>query len=329
MFDGFSQVWTPVMLARNLRDRPVPVRIAGEDLVLFRDAQGNPAALVDRCPHRGVKLSLGKVKDGCIECPFHGWRFDGRGQNVHVPFNPDAKRERLFARALPVRQAGDLLFLFTSTDVLEPPELNVPKALTDPSMTRSYVERTWRCHWTRAMENMLDSPHLPFVHRTTIGRPIAKTMTEHSKLDVEWEDTPWGGRQRSSVDGAPSTAHLDFYRPNMMALHIPMGPRRMEALALVIPVDARTTRLIVVGARDFMRPRIFNPLFAKSNGIIADQDRAVVESSQPPEVPPPSHEVSVATDRATLAFRKYYFASLAPEPARGLAVAPLLRITQE
>jgi phenylpropionate dioxygenase-like ring-hydroxylating dioxygenase large terminal subunit len=311
MFEGFSNVWTPVLLAKRLRRKPVGARLAGEPVVLFRGADGQPAALIDRCPHRGVRLSLGKVTpDGCLECPFHGWRFDTRGANRHVPLNPDARRERLSATALPVRQVGELLFVFTGTTA-EPPELNVPRALIDPGLSRTYVERTWSCHWTRAMENMLDSPHLPFVHRTTIGAPLARQMTERSRMVVEWEDTPWGGRQRSSIDEAQATAHLDFYRPNMMALHIPLPGRRLEVLALVIPVDERTTRLLVVGARDFMRWRLFNPLFAKVNAIIADQDRAVVESSQPPVVPPPSSEVSVATDRATLAFRSYYFAALA------------------
>jgi len=127
---------------------------------------------------------------------------------------------------------------------------------------------------------------------------------------TSWEEMPWGGRQRSSLDGDTNLAHLDFHRPNMMSLHIPIPGKRFTILALVVPVDAQTTRLMVVGARDFLRWRGLNPLFNLSNGIIADQDKAVVESSDPPVVPPPSHEVSVATDRPTLAFRKYYFAEL-------------------
>jgi phenylpropionate dioxygenase-like ring-hydroxylating dioxygenase large terminal subunit len=307
MFDGFAEVWTPVLLSRRLKKRPVAVKIAGEKVVLFRDAQGQPAALLDRCPHRGVALSLGKVRGSCLECPFHGWQFDAQGQNRHVPLNPDAKRERLFARAFPVRELGDLLWLYTGAAPATEP--NVPEVLTD-GRVRTYVERTWSCHWTRAMENMLDSPHLPFVHRTTIGRPMAKKMTAHSKMVTSWEDTPWGGRQRSNLDGDTNLAFLEFHRPNMMSLHIPIPGKRLTIAALVIPVDERTTRLIVVGARDFLTWRALNPLFNRVNALIADQDKAVVESSDPPRVPPPSREVSVATDKPTLAFRKYYFEQL-------------------
>jgi phenylpropionate dioxygenase-like ring-hydroxylating dioxygenase large terminal subunit len=320
MFDSFAEVWTPVLQSRHLKKKPVALTLAGEKLVLFRDAAGKPAALLDRCPHRGVALSLGKVRGDCLECPFHGWQFDGGGHNRHVPLNPDAKRERLFARAFPVRELGDLVWVFTGARATTEP--NVPEALVDDRM-RTYVERTWRCHWTRAMENMLDAPHLPFVHRTTIGRPLAEKMTPQSKMVTSWEDTPWGGRQRSSLDSDTHLTWLDFHQPNMMSLHIPIPGKRLTIAALVIPVDESTTRLIVVGARDFLTWRALNPLFNQVNAIIADQDKAVVESSQPPKVPRPSLEVSVATDKPTLAFRKYYFERLeGPEgPAARHALA--------
>jgi phenylpropionate dioxygenase-like ring-hydroxylating dioxygenase large terminal subunit len=78
MFEGFANVWTPVLLASDLKvGRPVGVQVAGTPIVLFRGKEGKPAALVDRCPHRGVALSLGSVKDGVIECPFHGWQLRG------------------------------------------------------------------------------------------------------------------------------------------------------------------------------------------------------------------------------------------------------------
>jgi len=62
-----------------------------------------------------------------------------------------------------------------------------------------------------------------------------------------------------------------------------------------------------VGSRDFARSPILDPLFAWMNGRIADEDRAVVESSGAPEAPAPGSEPSVRTDRATLQFRKYYY----------------------
>ena len=114
MFENFANVWTIVGLADDvIAGKPLAMKVAGERVVFFRDANGKAAALIDRCPHRGVALSLGRVDRGEIECPFHGWRFDGVGRNCRVPWNPDARRERLGAISLPVREAGGLLWLFT------------------------------------------------------------------------------------------------------------------------------------------------------------------------------------------------------------------------
>ena len=87
-FDGFADVWTPVLLRRRLGRRPVRLIVAGEPLALFRDRSGKVGALIDRRPHRGVALSLGRVTpEGTLECPFHGWRFDVAGTNRAVPLN--------------------------------------------------------------------------------------------------------------------------------------------------------------------------------------------------------------------------------------------------
>ena len=308
MFKGFANVWTPVIEAKHIRRKAVRVVVAGEPIVLFRDRHGTIGALIDRCPHRGAALSLGRVsEDGCLECPFHGWRFDRAGVNQHIPFNPDAKRDRLGAAALPARQIADLIWIRTSPGAQISDEPVAPDGLTKVGLARTYVERLWNCHWTRAMENMLDSPHLPFVHRRTIGRAMRRRLRADTRMDVTWEETPWGGRARASQDGETSPAFLDYYRPNMMVLNIPVPGKHLRIHALVIPEEMGRTRLILAGSRDFARTSLLNPWFSWQNGYIANEDKAVVESGGSMEVPPASMELSVATDKATLQFRKYYY----------------------
>src|SRR5664279_3798223 len=81
---GFENYWYPVILASELARKPKPVRLLGQDVVLFRD-RARLFALQDRCPHRGVKLSLGQCQyegSGTISCPYHGWTFDGATGNL-------------------------------------------------------------------------------------------------------------------------------------------------------------------------------------------------------------------------------------------------------
>jgi vanillate O-demethylase monooxygenase subunit len=76
---GALDEWHPVLLARHLRSKPVSVRLFGVDYVLFRTRSGRIGALVDRCPHRHMRLSLGCVEGEQIICPYHGWRLSTSG----------------------------------------------------------------------------------------------------------------------------------------------------------------------------------------------------------------------------------------------------------
>lgn len=310
MFEGFSGVWTPVMAASRLkRGRTVSVEVAGTRVVFFRDARGKPVALLDRCPHRSVRLSLGKVtKDGCLECPFHGWRFGRDGKACEVPLNPDAKREQLFATPFPTHEAGQLIWLYTGAAASAPV---VPQALTREDCAHTYLEVRWRVHWTRAMENMLDSPHVPYLHRKTIGRFVRPKLKDGSRMDVELEETAHGFRTRASVDGDFNGAGLlEFFRPNIMVLHIPIPGKVFRMHAICVPNNDQETTMIVIGSRSFMTWRGLNPVFNRSNRKIVKEDQAVVESSPAGAVPVPHRERSVRTDRATLQFRRYYLDEL-------------------
>lgn len=92
-----------------------------------------------------------------------------------------------------------------------------------------------------------------------------------------------------------------------------IGQTTFRLLAVCTPAEPGTTRLTIYTLRDFARSRLFDPLFARTNARIAAEDRAIVESSQPPEVPPAGEERSVATDAPTLAFRKIWFTRIRGE----------------
>lgn len=304
MFQGFARVWTPVLGSRQLGERPVPVMLAGEKLVLFRGAEG-PAALLDRCPHRGVALSLGRVREGCIECPFHGWRFDGAGQVSHVPWNPDAKADKLGTVAIPVLEMGGIVWVYTAPGIErpEPP----PLARILESRLRSVVQESlFQTHWTRAMENALDAPHLPFIHRWTIGMGVRSAAERGARMDTTFTPMDYGGRVHWSIDGATSGSRmgsLDFFAPNVMRLRFGEEEGPPTQLMAVVPVDAQRTRMISILAPGFSFFRLLSALISRR---LLWEDQHVVESSDPPEIPEAGHDLSVRSDRATLAFRKYY-----------------------
>ena len=88
----YINFWYPVLLSKELKDAPIRVRMLGQNFVAFRDSKGKANTLSDICPHRGGALSGGIIKENCIQCPYHGWRFDGEGHCHRIPsLGKDAK----------------------------------------------------------------------------------------------------------------------------------------------------------------------------------------------------------------------------------------------
>jgi len=112
-----------------------------------------------------VKLSLGSIKDDCVSCPFHGFRFDSSGKCVWVPeIGRDAPALRIRTHQLR-EQHGFLWIAWGKTDG------DIPwfEELREPDFSFSWSIHDWAQHFTRCVENQLDYAHLPFIHRTTIG----------------------------------------------------------------------------------------------------------------------------------------------------------------
>jgi vanillate O-demethylase monooxygenase subunit len=91
--------WHPVLRSEEVSRKPRAVRVAGNEIVVFRTASGTLGAFPDRCPHRGARLSLGRVEGERLECPYHGWQWETNGRG-HSPATPTAK---------PCAQAFDVL----------------------------------------------------------------------------------------------------------------------------------------------------------------------------------------------------------------------------
>ena len=106
--------WQPAALVQELAgDRAiVPVRLLGQDFVLFRDEQGRYGMLDRDCPHRGADLAFGRLEDGGLRCAFHGWLFDVDGNCLQMPAEPVGSRfcENLKQSAYPVVEKNGILF---------------------------------------------------------------------------------------------------------------------------------------------------------------------------------------------------------------------------
>ena len=160
--------WLAVGTARELYDIPRAVKVLGEDLVLFRDPQGQIGLLGLHCPHRGASLEYGDIEAGGLRCPYHGWLFDVGGRCLEMPAEAiDSKfPEKVKHLSYPVQELGGLVFAYLGREPTDPPPLPKYRALADPTGQRSLeATRVYDYNWFNFIENGADPAHFSILHR--------------------------------------------------------------------------------------------------------------------------------------------------------------------
>src|SRR4029077_8389338 len=105
--------WQPVYRSQDLAPgRSIPIRIMNEDLTLYRGEGGEPHLLAFRCAHRGTQLSTGWVEGDDLRCFYHGWKYDGNGQCIEQPAEPEPFCNRIKIRAYPTQEYLGLIFAY-------------------------------------------------------------------------------------------------------------------------------------------------------------------------------------------------------------------------
>jgi len=165
---GLRNLWYPVAPSWQVRRRPVGMTRLGEDIVLWRDADGTVHAIDDRCPHRGARLSLGWNLGDRLACWYHGVEVDRTGGVASVPALPGCPLEgKKRNRAYPVREVRGAVFLWfgDAARVEDPDPLNLPEQLADPDQWGAILcTAEWRCNWRYAVDNVMDPMHGAYLH---------------------------------------------------------------------------------------------------------------------------------------------------------------------
>ncbi len=228
-------------------------------LVLFRDAGKKACALLDRCAHRNVPLSLGRVaRDGSLECGYHGWRFDGAGRCVEVPglCRPlDSSRK---VPAFAVREQDGFVWVCPAMDAepsYEP--MRVPYRADDRyGHVRREVEVEGTLHAT--VENALDVPHTAYLHRGLFrggkkNRIKARVRRHRDRVETEYlgEPKPPGLVAKIlSPHGAGTVEHWDrFFLPSVAQVEYRLGEdTHFIVTSFCTPVSDFQTRMFAVAS---------------------------------------------------------------------------------
>lgn len=157
--------WQPVAAASLLAEREVmPIRIMGEDLVLFKDRAGRVGLVGDRCAHRLVKLECGYTTGAGLRCPYHGWTYDTQGRCVDQPGEPAGStfKEKVTIPSYPVEELSGVIFAYLGPE----PRPLLPRwdRLVWENAFRVIAYGTIPCNWLQCVENTPDPVHAQFLH---------------------------------------------------------------------------------------------------------------------------------------------------------------------
>lgn len=292
-----SDLWQAVALSRDLGGKPRRIWWNDRPIVLFRGPQG-VAALIDRCPHRHAPLSAGRVVGGAVECPYHGWRFDGEGQCTHLP-GMLGQMPRYRVPGFRVVERDGILYLSEG----EPP---APPPGAAGNLRLRLVQSTAQGRVIDVAENILDATHTHFTHRGLLRGLSAKRY----RVQVEvtggpgWVEAVYSGEDRQQgivstlLEGmrvrtigryrAPGIAELEYWGPKGLVLSTTFHLRqatadRVEGIGILAGPHQ--------GLWGWLKLQAFTPMFriamAQDRRVLAQTAaNAAIEPVAPPLIGP-------------------------------------------
>ena len=168
MGELMRRYWQPIAVTAELNAKPTrPVRILGEDLVLYRDKSGTLGLIERFCPHRRVDLSYGIPEEHGLRCMYHGWMMDETGQCIEQPFeetvHPDGRfKEKVKITGYPAQELGGLIWAYLGP--APAPLLPRWDLLVWDNVLRDIGVSVLPCNWLQCMENSLDPVHTEWLH---------------------------------------------------------------------------------------------------------------------------------------------------------------------
>jgi phenylpropionate dioxygenase-like ring-hydroxylating dioxygenase large terminal subunit len=282
-----------VALADTLR--PGDLRremLAGEPILLARLKSGEAFALRDICPHRAAPMSAGRIREGTVECPYHGWRFRPDGVCSIIPSvlqDQGLDVEKIRVARYPLREEDGLLWVYLPADpksgaapVIPPPKIQISQ-IDGHARPRFVESQIFPATMDHAVVGLMDPAHGPFVHRTWWWRSEA-SMHAKEKRHVPSErgftmstHKPSSNSFGYKVLGVDRTTEIRFELPGLRFEHIRAGKNEVLGFTACTPLTEHETRVTQVFYWTMAWANLVKPLFRPFARAFLGQDRRIVE----------------------------------------------------
>jgi phthalate 4,5-dioxygenase oxygenase subunit len=218
--------WTPVCLIEEVAEAdgaPVKARVFGEDLVVFRNSEGQVGVMDEYCPHRRASLVYGRNEEGGLRCLYHGWKMNIHGDVLEMASEPASSGmcQKVKHKAYPVQEWGGLVWTYMGPQDAVPafvPPRWAPTADTRVSIAKAILP----CNWAQVLEGAIDSAHSSSLHSSDIvparvnsaqalpNQFLRPSTDKAPRMQVE--RTPWGFRYAAIRRPIQDAATHDYIR---------------------------------------------------------------------------------------------------------------------
>lgn len=238
--------WFPVAASSELpAGSSRPVRLLGEDLVLFRTTAGKLGLVAERCRHRGASLRCGHIDDEGISCPYHGWKYDASGQCLAMPaeaVQKPALLKRAATAAYPAEELGGLVFAYLGPQ----PSPLLPRydLFVMDNAIRDIGYAMIPCNWLQIMENSVDPTHVEWLHghhmaeqRKKQHLPVPTHYARHHKK-IGFDLFEYGIVKRRVLEGgSENDDDWKVGHPLIFPCTLRVGTQGQHRFQIRVPVD--------------------------------------------------------------------------------------------
>jgi phenylpropionate dioxygenase-like ring-hydroxylating dioxygenase large terminal subunit len=231
---SLKNFWYIAARSSEVKSRPRAAQVFGEHMVLFRNSNGQVSALLDRCAHRNTALSTGRVRGDCIECPYHGWRYDRSGSCTAIPsLGDNAQLPGIRVKAFACMEQDGFVWVCPGETPNDAKPFSFPH-LHDAGWSTFRMQTRFPASVEACLENFLDCPHTVFVHKgwfrshdTRELRAIVRRRKNSAEVEFQGEPISDSVVSRLLFPKGRELRHTDrFLVPNISRVDYEFGPDR-------------------------------------------------------------------------------------------------------
>ncbi|GEL23664.1 (2Fe-2S)-binding protein [Pseudonocardia sulfidoxydans NBRC 16205] len=327
IYRSLRHFWHPIAYAEDLGDTPIRATLMGQQLVVVR-LDGEVCVFDDLCAHRGSALSIGTVIGGReLQCPYHGWQYDGSGRCTLAPQRPDLAGH---LRASVHKYLSAERYGLIWACLVDEPYYPLPEypQFDDPGLHHIACRplTDWDCSAPRRVENYTDYSHFAILHDGYLGDASQPAVPGHdvwrdeNRLEnlqdkktlvrVPVDSAAWGGKDLPEDPYVYFSIDWRVFMPLTCMLNIVFSDgNKYNLLFHPTPLGPRSIRNFTIAGRDFGDPAKADEELGGFVHFIYEQDRPVVESQRPEELPEDlSEEMHLkGVDKYSIEYRRWLF----------------------